>query len=94
MQELNLFALYTEILNKYNIQYFITSSVASIVYGDPTLKHDIDLATNLSTSQVDGLIKAFSSDEFYCPPKDGILTDLNRLSKVGRKQGYQITMEY
>lgn len=43
MQDLNLFALYTDILNKYQIPYFVIGSVASIVYGDPRLTHDIDL---------------------------------------------------
>ena len=81
MQDLNLFALYTELLNKYNIRYFITGSVASIVYGDPRLTHDIDLVINLNSSQVDDLIKAFPSKEFYCPPKDVIITELNRLSR-------------
>jgi hypothetical protein len=81
MQDLNLFALYTEILTKYNIRYFITGSVASIVYGDPRLTHDIDLVINLNISQVDDLIKAFPSNEFYCPPKDVIITELNRDSR-------------
>ncbi len=81
MQDLNLFALYTEILVKNNIRYFITGSVASIVYGDPRLTHDIDLVINLNTTQVDDLIKAFPSEEFYCPPKDVIITELNRPSR-------------
>jgi hypothetical protein len=81
MQDLNLFALYTEIFNKCNIQYFITGSVASIVYGDPRLTHDIDLVININTSQVDDLIKAFPSEKFYCPPKDVIITELSRISR-------------
>jgi hypothetical protein len=81
MQALNLFALYTEILNKYNIRYFITGSVASIVYGEPRLTHDIDLVVYLNTSQVDDLLKAFPSDEFYCPPKEIIIAELNRNSR-------------
>ena len=52
MQELNLFAIYTEILAKDNIEYFISGSVAAIVYGEPRLTNDIDLiiSTNLSGS--------------------------------------------
>ncbi|QQS35713.1 MAG: hypothetical protein IPM56_15950 [Ignavibacteriales bacterium] len=81
MQEINLFALYTEVLTKNNIEYFITGSVASIVYGDPRLTHDIDLVVNLSISQVGDFVKAFPSKEFYCPPQDVIITELNRYSR-------------
>ena len=43
MQDHNLFSLYINILDDNNIPYFITGSVASIVYGDPRLTNDIDL---------------------------------------------------
>jgi len=43
MQDHNLFGIYLNILNKNQIQYFVTGSVASIVYGEPRLTHDIDL---------------------------------------------------
>ena len=36
MQEVNLFAIYTDILNKNGFEYFITGSIASIVYGEQT----------------------------------------------------------
>jgi hypothetical protein len=81
MPDLNLFALYTDILNKNNIQYFITGSVASIVYGEPRLTHDIDLVIDINTAKVDDLIRAFPASEFYCPPKDVIITELNRHSR-------------
>ena len=47
MQELNLFAVYTDILAKNNIEYFISGSVAAIVYGEPRLTHDIDLISSV-----------------------------------------------
>ena len=78
MQDLNLFALYTDILNKYEIPYFVTGSVASIVYGDPRLTHDIDLVINLNNLDIDIFLKAFPSDQFYCPPEDVIRTEYNR----------------
>ena len=43
MQDHNLFGIYLNILNENNIQYFLTGFVASIVYGEPRLTHDIDL---------------------------------------------------
>lgn len=81
MQDLNLFTLYTEILNKQNIPYFVTGSVASIVYGDPRLTHDIDLVITLKDIEVIEFQKAFPSDDFYCPPEEVIRTEINRSAR-------------
>lgn len=78
MQELNLFRLYTDILNKNNFKYFITGSVASIVYGDPRLTNDIDLVIFLIKNDIDKFIRAFPSDNFYCPPYEVIKSELEQ----------------
>jgi len=78
MQEVNLFAVYTDILNEKGIPYFITGSVASIVYGEPRLTHDIDLVINITSDQVENFIKAFPLTGFYCPPAEIILIELKR----------------
>ena len=81
MQEPNLFAIYTDILSQNGIKYFITGSVASIVYGDPRMTHDIDLVISLNKYDIDKLIKAFPIDNFYCPPREIILNEINRASR-------------
>lgn len=81
MQDLNLFALYIDILSKHQIPYFVTGSVASIVYGDPRLTHDIDLVINLNNVNVDIFLKAFPLDQFYCPPEEVIRTEINRSTR-------------
>lgn len=78
MQDLNLFTLFTERLNKQNIPYFVTGSVAAIVYGDPRLTHDIDLVITLKDVDVNVFQNAFPSNEFYCPPEEIIRTEINR----------------
>jgi len=78
MQELNLFALYTEKLIENNIDFFITGSVASIVYGEPRLTHDIDLVISLSHAKVDSFIKAYPAIEFYCQPIEVINNEISR----------------
>ena len=78
MQELNLFRIYTDILNHNNFKYFITGSVASIVYGDPRLTNDIDLVIFLIKNDIDKFIRAFSSENFYCPPSDVINSELEQ----------------
>lgn len=81
MQDLNLFTLYINLIDQCNIPYFVTGSVASIVYGDPRLTHDIDLVINLSESNVDVFLQAFPPDQFYCPPEEIIRTEINRSSR-------------
>jgi len=81
MQDLSLFKIYTDILDQNNFRYFITGSVAAIVYGDPRLTHDIDLVINLSTVEVDKFIRAFPERQFYCPPIEVIRTELLRTSR-------------
>ena len=81
MQDLNLFKIYTDILNQNKFRYFITGSVAAIVYGDPRLTHDIDLVINLSASEVEKFIQAFPEKQFYCPPIDVIRNELLRASR-------------
>lgn len=81
MQEANLFTIFIEIFNKNELKYFITGSVASIVYGEPRLTHDIDLVTHMTPAQVEKFINAFPIKQFYCPPEEIIRTELNRHSR-------------
>ncbi len=43
----------------------VTGSVASSLQGEPRATHDIDLVVEISADQIDKLVKAFSSPEFY-----------------------------
>ncbi|MCX6150353.1 MAG: hypothetical protein NTX22_07530 [Ignavibacteriales bacterium] len=81
MQELNLFAIYTDILNRNKIEYFITGSVASIVYGEPRMTHDIDLVINLVEKQAESFYNLFPMEQFYCPPMEIIRTEVNRYAR-------------
>lgn len=81
MQGTNLFGIYTKLLTENKIEYFITGSIASIVYGDPRMTHDIDLVISLNEYQIDKFITAFSLEEFYCPPKEIIEEEIKRVSQ-------------
>jgi hypothetical protein len=78
MKELNLFRIYTDILNQNNFKYFISGSVASIVYGDPRLTNDIDLVIFLNKNDIDKFIRAFPSESFYCPHSEVIKSELEQ----------------
>jgi hypothetical protein len=78
MPEANLISIFVKPLNHADIEYMVTGSVASIVYGEPRMTHDIDLVIKLSDADVAGLSKVFPDDQFYCPPSDVILSETSR----------------
>jgi len=78
MQEANLFLIFLERLNKSNIEYMATGSVASMIYGEPRITHDIDLVLRLYTNNIQQLIGIFGPEEFYCPPMEVIKAETAR----------------
>lgn len=78
MQEVNLIKLFTDKLNQLNIPYCITGSVATIIYGQPRLTHDIDIVVNLQISLISRLFDLFPKEEFYLPPEDVLITEIRR----------------
>ena len=78
MHEANLFLYFLKPLNDAGFDYMVTGAVASIIYGQPRMTHDIDLVLELRTEQVGEFRGLFSEDEFYCPPEDVILTEIAR----------------
>ncbi len=78
MLEADLLEIYLKRLNDSAVSYMITGSVASIIYGEPRLTHDIDIVLELSSSQIDTFLKAFPEAEFYCPPAEVIQTEIMR----------------
>ena len=78
MQEDSIFSIYTSRLNSLNTRYMITGSVASIVYGEPRMTHDIDLVMELEYEDAESFAKAFPIEKFYCPPTEVIKVELGR----------------
>ncbi len=81
MQEPNIFLIFLSIFNELKIEYAVTGSVASIVYGEPRLTHDIDLVVLLEEEMLAQLKTAFPENHFYLPPEEVILTELKRTSR-------------
>ena len=78
MQGLNIFSVFTNRLNDLNIRYMVTGSVASIVYGEPRMTHDIDLVIELGNEDAERFTAFFPIDIFYCPPSEVIKLELGR----------------
>lgn len=56
----------TSELDRLNIPYLITGSMATIAYGEPRLTNDIDVVVDLRLDQVEDFCRAFPSPEYYC----------------------------
>lgn len=48
-----------------DIPYFITGSIASIAWGEPRYTNDIDVVADIFLRNIEQLLAAFPSPEFY-----------------------------
>ncbi|MFW6456831.1 MAG: nucleotidyltransferase domain-containing protein [Planctomycetota bacterium] len=67
MHRADVFTIFTGRLEAAEIEYFVTGSVASIIYGEPRMTHDIDLVIDCGESDIDDLLDAFPEEGFYRP---------------------------
>jgi hypothetical protein len=65
-------------LNRENIQYMLSGSVALSIYTLPRATRDFDFVIHLKTADVEKIMEAFK-DGYYCD-KDGIEDAINRKS--------------
>ena len=79
MQDPELFLLFCRKFSALNIEYLVTGSIASIIYGEPRLTHDIDLVILTHDINYANFSLQFPLDDFYCPPKD-VFADQNQKS--------------
>ncbi len=61
----DLLARLVSVLERLQIPYLITGSVAAMAYGEPRLTNDIDVVVDLDENHVRGLLAQFPVDEFY-----------------------------
>ncbi len=78
MPEPELFLLFVRPLNRADIRYMVTGSVAAIFYGEPRLTHDVDFVAFLSDANIRGLPGIFPSADFYLPPVEVIAAEAQR----------------
>jgi hypothetical protein len=76
--EPSLFEPFIVRLERLGIPYFITGSMAGILYGEPRLTHDVDIVIALSSRDVHRFVDAFPLEEFYCPPEDVLAIEVQR----------------
>ncbi len=78
MPDHNLIRIFISRLNNLGVQYIVTGAVASIIYGEPRLTHDLDLVIELDMEDVDRFVDAFPLEKFYCPPPEIIQLEISR----------------
>ena len=78
MPEADLFLLFVRPLNRAQISYVLTGSIAAIFYGEPRLTHDVDFVVLLNQAQIAQLTQVFAAPDFYCPPGDIIELETKR----------------
>jgi hypothetical protein len=74
----SLITLFVAPLNRLGMTYMVTGSLATSIYGDPRLTHDIDLVVALPHETIEALHDAFDGAEFYVPPLEVLTVEANR----------------
>lgn len=78
MRPLDLVTVFTARLEGLGIDYFVTGSVASLIYGEPRLTHDVDLVLSLRDSDLSAFETSFPDEDFYRPPREVLKIELRR----------------
>lgn len=78
MAQAELFGLFTAPLDRAEIEYMVSGSVAGIVYGEPRLTNDVDLIVHFKANDAAKLVALFPAERFYCPPAEVIMLEARR----------------
>lgn len=65
MNQLDLFRLVVETLERLQVRYAVVGSFASGAWGEPRLTQDVDLLVDLDLFEAQALCGAFADDAFY-----------------------------
>lgn len=78
MQQPDLLRVFISPLERSGLMYMVTGSVASTMYGEPRMTHDIDLVLMLKIADIRQFRSFFPPKAFYCPPPEVIQIELKR----------------
>jgi len=81
MPEPDLIELFVHPLERLEFRYFISVSVAAMLYGEPRVTHDIDFVVFLREQDFARLPEAYPPPSFYVPPLDVIAAEAARVTK-------------
>jgi len=77
------------------LDYMITGSVASILYGKPRLTQDMDVVVIFPVSKIKAFVSSFDINDYYCPPDEAIkeaiqLGEHGHMNVIDQKTGFKI----
>jgi hypothetical protein len=78
MPEPELSLLFVRPLNRLDVRYMVSGSVAAILYGEPRLTHDVDFVVALGGEDAALFAQLFPSTDFYVPPLEVIAAEAAR----------------
>jgi hypothetical protein len=81
MPEPDLIELFVHPLDRLQFRYLVTGSVASMLYGEPRVTHDVDLVVFLRPADVPKLSEAYPCPDFCVPPVEAIECEVSRRQK-------------
>jgi hypothetical protein len=81
MPDPSLALLFVRPLNRLGSRYFVSGSVASILYGEPRLTIDVDIVAHLRIDELPAFRAAFPAPEYYVPPTEILIEELSRERK-------------
>jgi hypothetical protein len=65
-------------LERLELRYGVTGSVAASIYGEPRLTADIDVVLLLPVHEIARLCAAFPEDKYYVPPQEILTIEAQR----------------
>jgi hypothetical protein len=74
----DLISLFIIPLNRAGIDHVVTGSVASMLYGEPRMTHDIDLVVDVASEQIGPLLASFPEENYYRPPAEVVSVEISR----------------
>lgn len=78
MEQVELFLIFTRPLDRLQVPYMATGSVAAMLYGIPRFTHDLDIVLDLRNTPVGELERMFPDQSFYRPPSEVIRVERSR----------------
>lgn len=78
MQDPDLIILFAAPLEKAEVRYMITASIARSIYGEPRNTLDIYMVVLLESFQIEKFPQLFPEEDFYLPPPEVIAIETRR----------------
>jgi len=78
VEEPDLIELFVRPLHAAGVRYLVAGSLGSMLYSEPRLTLDIDLAVALDAEQLKQLPLCYPTPDYYCPPDEVLVAENER----------------